>query len=168
MSPASLRGRFSKAGELLNAAIDSHAFPGAVLAIGYQQETAIIPAGHLSYDAGAALVTPDTIYDLASLTKVLATTTAAMILLERGSLRLEAPLAQFLPDFVPPYDLATDPLWSARPEVTIRDLLTHQSGLPAYERFYVRAREKKHVVEEALTVPLEDAQIGRASCRERV
>ena len=149
--------KFGSALEILDLAIRDRAFPGAVLAVGYGDKLAILPVGELTYAPGDPAVTADTVYDLASLTKVVATTTAAMILMERGALRLDDPVAHHLPDFVQPYDTAVDPLWSARGEVTVRHLLAHTSGLPAYEKFFLRAREKSHVLDEALALPLEDA-----------
>lgn len=148
--------KFGKAVEILNNAVRERAFPGAVLAIGHFDQLSILPAGRLWYAEDSPAVTADTVYDLASLTKVMATTTAAMILLQRGVLALDHPVAFYLPDFVPPYDLAVDPLWAARSEVTVRHLLAHTSGLPAYEKFFLRAREKFHVLEEALDLPLEE------------
>ncbi|MGH9657735.1 MAG: serine hydrolase domain-containing protein [Bryobacteraceae bacterium] len=119
--------------------------------------TTIVPVGRLTYEDDAVSVAADTIYDLASLTKVVGTTAAAMILAERDALALDRPAAFHLPDFVEPYDTAADPLWAARGEVTVRRLLAHTSGLPAYEKFFLRARAKSHVLEEALALPLDEA-----------
>ncbi|OFV91236.1 MAG: hypothetical protein A3H28_13360 [Acidobacteria bacterium RIFCSPLOWO2_02_FULL_61_28] len=149
--------RFEQARAVLRTAVEQRAFPGAVLAVGHQGKLAVLPLGRLTYADDASAVAPDTIYDLASLTKVVATTTAAMILVERGLLPLDRPVAFYLPDFIEPYDTAADPLWAARGEVTVRHLLAHTSGLPAYEQFFLRAREKSHVIEEALALPLEEA-----------
>ncbi|MBI2815342.1 MAG: beta-lactamase family protein [Acidobacteria bacterium] len=147
---------FSNALEILNRAVRERAFPGAVLAVGHSDQQWIVTVGRFMYAENAPAVQSDTIYDLASLTKVVATTTAAMIMVERRALVLDKPVAFYLPDFFPPYDLATDALWEARREVTVRHLLAHTSGLPAYEQFFLRAREKFHVLEEALQVPLEE------------
>lgn len=149
-------GRFTSALELLQKSVAEHAFPGAVLAVGHQGRPAILPAGKLAYAPDAAPVTTETIYDIASLTKVVATTAMAMMLTDRGLLQLDRPVAEFLLDFVPPYDNADDPLWSARGEVTVRQLLAHTSGLPAYEKFFLRARQREHVLEEAVSLPLEE------------
>ncbi len=145
-----------RARAILESAVAARAFPGAVLAAGVRGGLAILPVGRLSYSADAPEVSADTIYDLASLTKAVATTTAAMLLQDRGLLELDRPAAFYLHDFVPPYDLALDPFWAARGEVTVRHLLAHTSGLPAYEKFFVRAREKSHVLDEALALPLEE------------
>ncbi|MBI3935291.1 MAG: beta-lactamase family protein [Acidobacteria bacterium] len=140
---------------ILNQGVEEHAFPGAVLAVGHRGCLGILATGRLSYAWDAAPVSADTIYDLASLTKVVATTTAAMILADRALLDISRPVVSYLPDFVPPFALATGPWWSAREEVTVRHLLAHTSGLPTYEQFFLRAREKSHVIEEALALPLE-------------
>ena len=146
----------SSALALLNKSVEDHVYPGAVLATGHHRRLAILTAGKLSYEREAAPVGADTIYDLASLTKAVATATAAMILADRAALDLNQPVAKFLPEFVPPFSFATEPLWSAREEVTVRHLLAHTSGLPAYEKFFLRARQKSHVIEEALALPLEE------------
>jgi CubicO group peptidase (beta-lactamase class C family) len=148
--------QFEKARSLLLDGVAGRVYPGAVLAIGLQGRLAILPAGRLTYAADSAPVAAETIYDIASLTKVVATTAMAMILVDRGLLQVDLPAAGFLPDFVPPYDNSEDPLWSARGEVTVRHLLAHTSGLPAYEKFYVRARRREHVLEEAISLPLEE------------
>ena len=153
MDPSQL----APARSILETSVAQHAFPGAVLAVGYKGETSVVPIGYLTYEDGSAPVTPDTIYDLASLTKVVATTTAAMILDERGVLSLDRPVALYLPDFIESYDTAADPLWAARREITVRHLLAHTSGLPPYERFFLRARERPHVLAEALALPLDES-----------
>ena len=94
---------------------------------------------------------PETVFDLASLTKVVATTTAAMILFERRRLDLEAPVAETLPEFVvlsPPHQKAR------REAVTVRMLLAHSSGLPAYERLYEFAENRKDLLRAAITTRL--------------
>ena len=149
--------KFGKALELLNTAVRQRAFPGAVLAVGHEGKLAVLPAGRLDYSADSPPATAETVYDLASLTKPVATTTAAMILADRGMLRLDRLVADYLPDFLQPFVTSVDPLYDARNEVTVRHLLAHTSGLPAYEKFFLRAREKSHVLEEALALPLEDA-----------
>ena len=77
--------------------------------------------GHLTWGASSARVSPDeTIYDLASLTKVVGTTTAIMVLYDQGRIMLDAPVVSYLPAFTGGY----------KDSVTIRELLTHHSGLP--------------------------------------
>jgi CubicO group peptidase (beta-lactamase class C family) len=93
-----------------------------VLAVGSQEALVHLhPFGRLTYDADAPAVTADTIYDLASLTKVVATTTMAMILVDEGRLDLDRPVREFLPGFQGP----------GKEAVTVRHLLSHSSGLDA-------------------------------------
>jgi CubicO group peptidase (beta-lactamase class C family) len=98
-------------------AIERRIFPGAVVLIGQGAEVLHHAAyGTTMYaDPGAQLVQRDTIYDIASLTKMF-TATAALRLIEAGKLDLDAPVATYLPAF-------------QAPEVTIRHLLTHTTGL---------------------------------------
>jgi uncharacterized protein YbbC (DUF1343 family)/CubicO group peptidase (beta-lactamase class C family) len=107
--------------------VAQRAFPGAVLAVGKGGSLVHLRAfGHLSYDADAPAVAADTLYDLASLTKVVATTTAAMILVDEGRLDLDRPVSSYLPDFCD----------GGRERVTVRHLLAHASGLPAWSPIY--------------------------------
>ncbi|HYU37858.1 MAG TPA: serine hydrolase domain-containing protein, partial [Gemmatimonadales bacterium] len=99
------------------------AYPGAALVVG--RRDAILFAkgyGHLTWSASSPAVDPDsTMYDLASLTKVIATTTAVMLLVERGQVRLEEPVAAYIAELKGPETAA----------ITVRQLLTHTSGLRA-------------------------------------
>jgi CubicO group peptidase (beta-lactamase class C family) len=94
-------------------------------------------------------VNPTTLLDLASLTKVIATTPMAMLLYERGLLDLETPVSAILPEFI--HDAEKDP---RRHEVTLRMLLSHSSGLPAYEKLYLKARTRDELLQAAFTTPL--------------
>jgi CubicO group peptidase (beta-lactamase class C family) len=94
-------------------------------------------------------VTPHTLFDLASLTKVVATTPMAMLLYERGLLDLEAPVSAIVPEFT--LDEKKDP---RRKEVTLRMLLAHSSGLPAYEKLFLKARTRDALLQAAFTTPL--------------
>lgn len=102
--------------------------------------------GRFTYDSKSPAVTPETIYDLASLSKVVATTTMAMILYQRGELDLEMPVGNILPEFA-----AGD---SRRNEITIRRLLAHSSGLPAYEKLFEQARTPEELLQRAFRMPL--------------
>jgi len=98
------------------------AFPGAALAIG-RGPRVVLEEGFGTMGRGGLYdeVEPDrTVYDLASLTKVVGTTTAVMLLVEDGKMRLDEPVASYLPEFSN----------GGRERVTIRHLLTHTSGLP--------------------------------------
>ncbi|MFZ0138927.1 MAG: serine hydrolase, partial [Candidatus Sulfotelmatobacter sp.] len=106
---------------------------------------------------GKDAVDPTTLFDLASLTKALATTTTAMLLYERGLLDLEAPVSAIVPEFTT--DAAKD---HRRREVTLRMLLAHSSGLPAHEKFFLKARTRNELLQAAFTTPLATNPATRA------
>ncbi|MFN7963505.1 MAG: serine hydrolase domain-containing protein [Thermoanaerobaculia bacterium] len=121
------------------------AFPGGVLAVGRRGEVAhFLPFGRLRYEPEAPAVEADTIYDLASLTKVVATTTVAMILGEEGRLELDLPVATYLPGFVGP----------GKRQVTVRQLLSHSAGLAAWAPLYLEARGPSAFLERILAMAL--------------
>lgn len=100
--------------------VDS-AYPGAVVAVGRHGKLALLAAvGHYA-DGDDRPVEPETIYDLASLTKVIGLTSACMILVDGGKLDLDAPVQRYVPEFRGPQ----------KDSVTIRHLLTHSAGLAA-------------------------------------
>lgn len=107
--------------------------------------------GRFTYDDNSPDIRSDTIFDLASVTKALATTTVAMLLYERGQLALDEPLAKIIPEFV---TLVPKHQQEARQAVTIRMLLAHSSGLPAYEKLFEFANTAGELVRAALTTPL--------------
>jgi serine-type D-Ala-D-Ala carboxypeptidase len=88
--------------------------------------------GTLDWRSGVAVDAERTMYDLASLTKVVATTAAAMVLVDQGKLRLDERVTHYLPTFS----------GGAKDQVTIRDLLMHRSGLPAGREISRRAGSK--------------------------
>jgi CubicO group peptidase (beta-lactamase class C family) len=107
----------------IEAAIRDRATPGAALAIGRHGELVRLRGyGRLGWSDLDDPVTDSTLYDLASLTKVVGTTSAIMILLERGRLDLDAPIHMYLPSW---------PMNGPHAAITLRHLLTHTSGLPA-------------------------------------
>lgn len=113
----------------LDRAVVDGVFPGAVLAVRQgDRPIARFCAGRLSVDPPGASVLASTIYDLASLTKPLATVTSLVLLIQNGLCRLDAHLAEYLEE------CAESSIGSA----TLRDLLTHQSGLPGWRGYYER------------------------------
>ncbi len=113
----------------LDRAVANGVFPGAVLAVRQgDNPIARFCAGRLSVDPPGASVLTSTIYDLASLTKPLATVTALVLLIQNDRCRLDAHLAEYLEE------CGESPIGSA----TLRDLLTHQSGLPGWRGYYER------------------------------
>jgi serine-type D-Ala-D-Ala carboxypeptidase len=114
---------------ILTKALRDSAFPGAVAIIGRRNAImATVAVGRVDW---APSVTPDasTVWDVASLTKVVGTTSAVMRLVDAGSIVLDAPVRRYLPEWEGP----------GKDRVTVRHLLTHTAGLPAFRQFY-RAR----------------------------
>jgi CubicO group peptidase (beta-lactamase class C family) len=110
---------------LRQAAADS-AFPGAYAMVGRRTGVvAAVSVGRIDWSPTAAVPNDSTVWDLASLTKVLGMTSAMMQLVERGLVELDAPAQRYLPE------------WTGREKerVTVRHLLTHTSGLPAFRRY---------------------------------
>lgn len=96
-------------------------------------------------------VTPATIFDMASVTKAVATTTMAMILYERGILELDAPVIGVIPEFL---SAATERPDSRRRGVTFRMLLAHSSGLPAYDKLFLQAPSRDALLRAVFAIPL--------------
>jgi len=139
--------RFRRAFDVLRAGMAQRAFPGASLAVAHQGKlVALKGLGAFTYEPESPAVTPKTIYDLASVTKVIATTPACMVLYERSRFKLDLPVVAVLPSFA-----ADDP---RRSRVTLRMLLAHSSGLPAYIKLFQTAHNKDDLVRQALKVPL--------------
>src|SRR6266404_1221747 len=119
--------------DVIEKAISEKAFPGATLAVGYRGKVSVHAFGKLSYDAKAAAANPNTMYDIASLTKVVATTTLVAKLVEGDfavPLDLDAKIERYLPEW------AGGPNAEWRNRVTVRHLLTHTSGLPAFKEYW--------------------------------
>lgn len=143
--------QFQRAFSILRSGIDQRAFPGASVAVTHQGKLiAHKGLGHFTYDATSPAVTAETIYDLASVTKVIATTTACMILHDRGLFSLDQPLVELLPEFAESGAGQND----FRRQVTLRMLLAHSSGLPAYIKLFQTAHNKDELLAQALRVPL--------------
>jgi serine-type D-Ala-D-Ala carboxypeptidase len=160
---------FSAAFSILQEAIAQRAFPAASVAVTHAGKLVALKAiGRFTHennpegappfsrtggdvDAGVGNVHPTTLFDLASLTKPVATTTMAAILYERGALELEAPVVGVIPEFRVDASGAVDP---RRRDVTFRMLLAHSSGLPAYEKLFLKAHLRDDLLRAAFTTPL--------------
>ena len=135
----------SRLDSIVQVAIAEGAAPGAALVVGrfgrlvYQRGY-----GTLDYAAGSPPASPTTLYDLASLTKVVATTTAAMILEEEGKLDVARPVHFYLPEFDAP-DKAS---------ITVRMLLTHSGGLESYASLYLKHRGRAEFIAQINARPL--------------
>jgi len=120
------------------------AFPGAAVAVGRGDVVAKLDGhGYFTYDEKKP-VTLDAQYDLASLTKVVATTTAAMLLYEQGDLELDAAVARYLPDFAQ----------NGKEAVTVRQLLAHSSGLKPYLGPDERGPSREALLDTVMAQPL--------------
>lgn len=125
-------GRFATAEQVLEDAIAARAFPGCAFGVLADGEVALHGAlGRFTYEDDAPEVTPETVFDVASLTKVVATTAAAMLLFQRQELDLNTPLGELLPGFVVGRETGD---WARH--VELRHLLAHNSGLPGYVEFF--------------------------------
>jgi beta-glucosidase-like glycosyl hydrolase/CubicO group peptidase (beta-lactamase class C family) len=126
--------------ELLQQAVADGAFPGAVCLVARHGRRFVDAAiGKLGYEDDAPAVSADTLFDLASLTKVCATTPAVLRLVAAGKLSLDDPVQKWLPAFT----------GTGKERVTVRHLLAHNGGLPAYERYYRTLRGKAAIVQAA-------------------
>jgi CubicO group peptidase (beta-lactamase class C family) len=153
---------FASVSKLMNDAIAAHRLPGAVVVIGHGGKVVFHQAYGLRKLAGepgvdgspapAEPMTEDTIFDMASLTKPLATATAVMQLYEQGKVQFDDPVQQYLPDF----NTANDP---QRAKVTVRMLLTHTSGetgdVDLKDPWGLDGADKTEGIRRALTTPLE-------------
>jgi CubicO group peptidase (beta-lactamase class C family) len=134
---------------ILQGVADS-ASPGAALAVGRKGRLVRLRGyGRLDWGVEAPPATPSSLWDMASVTKVTATTTAAMILAEAGRLDLDAPVVTYLP------------WWSAgdprKNEVTVRQLLLHRAGLPPFRQFYLEMEGRDAYRRAIGDLPLEYA-----------
>jgi len=130
---------------IVRVGLEQGAAPGAALAVArYGRLVHLKGYGATDYAAGAPTVDPTTIYDLASLTKVVATTTAAMILEEEGKLDLSRTVQSYLPEFSAPDKAA----------ITVRMLLTHRGGLEAFAPLWKESRGRAEYLAQINARPL--------------
>lgn len=137
---------FREARRIVLDAIAQRAFPAAVVEAGTAQEALWREAfGRLTYDADAPATGLDTVFDLASLTKVIATTTVVMRLIEAASLRLDDPIGGWLGE------------WRGgdREAVTVEDALSHSTGLPAWLPLFRRYQGRDAFAAAIAAAPLE-------------
>jgi CubicO group peptidase (beta-lactamase class C family) len=139
--------------QILWEAVATRVFPAAVVEVGRSHGLVWRDAvGALTYDADAMLARADTIFDLASLTKVIATTTLVMRAVDEQRLALDDPLARWIPE------------WRGqdREDVTIRDVLAHASGLTAYLPFFRDLAGRREYQPAIAALPLEYAPRSRS------
>jgi CubicO group peptidase (beta-lactamase class C family) len=147
-------GRLERARTLLRRGIEERAFPGVVALVAQRGEIlARWALGHAQIEPAGSVrpMTPDTIFDLASVTKPIAGATATLILLEHGALSLDDAVCRFLPEFA----------GNGKEEITIRHVLTHTTGLPSWLPLYTVARDPAAALRAIAQAPL-DTRPGTA------
>lgn len=130
---------FSKVEQLIDSAILEGIFPGSVLLV-WKDGNVILEKsfGRFTYDVDSPETATNTIFDIASLSKVVATTTAAMICVERNLINLDDKVGKFIPEFAV----------NNKGNITVRNLLMHNSGLPAWKKYYATKSNKAEVLED--------------------
>jgi serine-type D-Ala-D-Ala carboxypeptidase len=155
------RRLFPEAYSVLSEAIAARAFPGCAFGVLAQGDIVLLDAlGHFTYadeEPGSPAVTPNTLYDVASVTKGVTTTSAAMLLYQRALLDLETPLGELLPGFI----IGRDAAEHAR-MVTLKHLLAHNSGLPGYVPMFHTANTPQSLLRACLQLPIEAEPGSRA------
>lgn len=138
--------RLAKIDHVIQRGISAGGYPGASVVVG-RRGAAVWEKGFgkLSWERGSAQVDADrTIYDLASLTKVVGTTTAIMVLYDEGKIRLDDPVVKFIPEFT----------GGLKDRVTIRQLLEHRSGLPPGRDLWRTAQTPAEARAMVISTPL--------------
>ncbi len=129
----------------LDRAVADSAFPGAYVIVGtHDKILARYGAGHLDW-APSPVPNDSTLWDMASLTKVLAMTSAMMQLVEMHKVDIDAPVQRYLPTWTGTH----------KEKVTVRHLLTHSSGLPAWRPLYKEANDAASAMALAYATPLD-------------
>ena len=130
---------------ILQAGVSDSAFPGAFAVVGNKDSVVFTAsAGRIDWGPSGA-PTETTLWDMASLTKVIGLTTAMMLLVESGQVDLEAPVQRYIAEFSGP----------GKEVVTLRHLLTHSSGLPAWRPLYKEADGPAAALALAIATPLD-------------
>jgi CubicO group peptidase (beta-lactamase class C family) len=148
-------GAFAAAHRVLEDAITAQAFPGCaygVLAGGRVMDHGGL--GRFIYEENTPAVLPDTVFDIASITKVAATTAAAMLLYQRGALDLDSLVGDLLPGLIVCRAHNSEARY-----MTMRHLLAHNSGLPGYAEFFRTYTTPASLFRACLELPLE-APVG--------
>ncbi len=137
---------FAGAADIVRRAVGERAFPAAVVEVGSRDGALWQQAfGRLDYESGAPVTRIDSVFDLASLTKVIATTSLVMRFVDRGNLALNHPVGNWIPE------------WRGhdREHVTVRSLLSHSSGLTAWLPFFRDHKGRQEFQHAICSLPLE-------------
>jgi CubicO group peptidase (beta-lactamase class C family) len=143
---------FAQVTAVLNAAVADRAFPGCVATVGTSNGELWSGAFGRQDDEDGPVVDSATVYDLASLTKVVGTTSVVMVLVCEGKIAVADPVEKHFKEFVEGAKDSAEREW--RRAVTVEHLLTHSSGLPAGAPLYHSAKNYADVLRGALAVPL--------------
>jgi beta-glucosidase-like glycosyl hydrolase/CubicO group peptidase (beta-lactamase class C family) len=139
---------FQRVVSLIRQSVTEGAFPGGTIAVGLGNELWLHAFGRQTYEKKSPIIMPDSIYDVASLTKPVVTTTLIAMEIETGRVDLDAPIGLYLPG----WEDGEQSEWRNR--VTLRHLLTHTSGLPGKVFYYESAKTKRAVNERAISEKL--------------
>jgi beta-glucosidase-like glycosyl hydrolase/CubicO group peptidase (beta-lactamase class C family) len=135
----------SKIDDVVVQAISDSAFPGAVVLVAKDGIVVHNEAyGAYTYEPSSKLVDNTTMYDLASVTKVTATTSAVMRLYDEGKIRLEDPIVKYIPAFGQ----------KGKEKITVYNLMVHNSGLPAWRTFYTFCSDPQCVLDSIFSTEL--------------
>jgi len=137
---------FSQVDKVINNGIEDKAFPGAVVLVWKDGNIIYEKAyGNFTYDKSSPKVDTNTLYDLASVTKVVVTTTATMICYDRNLFSLDDKIVKYIPEFGV----------NGKENIKIKNLLLHNSGLMAWKKFYERDLKYDEVIKEIYFSELE-------------
>jgi len=138
--------RFDRIEAVVERGIARGVYPGAVVVIGRADRILYARGfGHLTWNPNSPVPSADTsLWDIASISKVVGTTSAIMVLVERGQVQLDAPVSLYLPKFRGPN----------KQDVTVRMLLDHTSGLPSYVQFFKLTKDRDAAIELLYQEPL--------------
>jgi beta-N-acetylhexosaminidase len=142
------RAKLAPTCALLDRGISDRAYPGGVLAVGHKGELFVHAFGRQRYASDSTTVNETTIYDTASLTKPVVTTTLAAMLSEAGQLDIGSPISRYLPGW------PCGPDHDRRERVTVNHLLVHSSGLPPHQDYFVKLKTRREILAHALAEPL--------------
>lgn len=149
---------FAATRQILEDAIAARVFPGCAWGVLFGGDVrALEGLGRHTYDHASHTIRANSVYDLASLTKVIATTAIAMLLYDRKLLDLDRPIYEWLPAFA-----AAHSADRRRRAVTVYMLLTHSSGLPGYAPLFEHCDTAETLFDACLRIPLQAAPASRA------
>jgi CubicO group peptidase (beta-lactamase class C family) len=146
IASSAISQRFSTVDHAIATGIDTGIYPGAVVVVG-RSDTILYARGYGNYTWSSASPVPNvtsTRWDLASLTKIVATTSATAVLVQQHRLDLDAPVSRYLPEFS----------GGRKDAVTVRMLLDHTSGMPPYAKLWQTAKTVADARKQLFAIPL--------------